>query len=130
MVDRTTQKYRNIGAKAQVAHRTRRRQFLFEYKKGLSCVYCGCSNPLCLDLDHVDRSSKKGELSTMVTRGNSWESVMKELVKCQPVCRNCHNIKSILESGKMQHVNIDPFIPEKLKHLRTHSIAPNVDVDP
>jgi hypothetical protein len=129
MVDRTTQKYRDIGAKAQVAHRIRRRQFLFEYKKKLSCVYCGCNNPLCLDLDHMDRSSKKGELSTMVTRGHSWESVMEELVKCQPVCRNCHNIKSILESGKMQHVNIDPFIPEKMKHLRTHHIPENVNVD-
>lgn len=123
MVDRTTPKYQAIGSKAQQVSRNKRRQWLFEYKKTLSCVYCGNNNPLNLDLDHINRSEKSNALSKMLTSGISWNKVLKELENCQPVCRNCHNIKSILESGKMKGCDIDPFIPENMKHLRSDSIA-------
>jgi len=123
MVDRTTPKYQAIGAKAQQTMRTKRRQWFFEYKSGLSCVYCGENNPLCLDLDHIDRSSKRGIIATMITGGYAWERVMEEIEKCQPVCANCHRIKSILESSKMQHVDIEKYIPENMLHLRPDLIS-------
>lgn len=123
MVDRTSPKYRLIGAKAQQVARNKRREWLFEYKKTLSCVYCGNDNPLNLDLDHIDRSTKKNTPATMITGGYAWDTVVDELAKCQPVCRNCHNIKSILESGKMKGCDIEPFIPDNMKHLRADSIT-------
>ena len=123
MVDRTSPKYQAICAKAQRVSRDKRREWLFEYKKTLSCVYCGNDNPLNLDLDHIDRTTKKGTPATMVTGGYKWESVLEELAKCQPVCRNCHNIKSILEANKMKGCDIDPFIPEAMQHLRTNRIT-------
>lgn len=123
MVDRTTPKYQAISAKAQQVARNKRREWLFEYKKTLCCVYCGNNNPLNLDLDHIDRSTKKNTPATMITGGYAWDTVVDEIAKCQPVCRNCHNIKSILESGKMKGCDIEPFIPDNMKHLRPDLIS-------
>ncbi len=104
-------------AKATRRHRLKRREFLFEYKKQHTCVYCGQSNPLMLDLDHIDRSTKKGVPAVMVTGGSKWSTVLKEIQKCQVVCSNCHRVKSILEDGKMRGVDIEEFIPDNMKHL-------------
>jgi 5-methylcytosine-specific restriction endonuclease McrA len=123
MVDRTTPKYQAISAKAQNVSRSKRREWLFEYKKTLSCVYCGNNNPLNLDLDHIDRNKKTDTPARMLTNGTAWDKVMKELENCQPVCRNCHNIKSILESGKMKGCDIEPFIPEAMRHLRANGVT-------
>lgn len=117
MTDRKNTKYRNISAKAGRNHRAKRRQFIHEKKKGLSCVYCGISNPLCIDFDHIDRTTKLGTPATMITGGYKWEDVIKEIEKCQPVCANCHRMKSILESNKMQAIEEDIFqyVPDRMK---------------
>lgn len=111
---------KKAGREATSSHRERRRQQFFEMKEGMSCVYCGESNPLCLDMDHVDRSTKNGTPGKMVTGGTSWETVLEELDKCQPVCRNCHNIKSIIESGKLKNQNIEKYVPDSMKHLMAY----------
>lgn len=115
-----TEKGREVNLKATRDHRERRRQWLFEYKQSVSCVYCGESNPLCLDLDHVDHSTKKGTPGKMFINGTNWNDVMSELDKCQPVCRNCHNIKSIIESGKLKNQDIDQYVPDSMKHLMNY----------
>ena len=104
-------------AKATRRHRLKRREFLFEYKKQHPCVYCGQSNPLMLDLDHIDRSTKKGVPAMMVTGGCKWSSVLEEIEKCQVVCSNCHRVKSILEDNKMRGVDIEQYIPDNMRHL-------------
>lgn len=108
---------RETNAAATKRQRAKRRQYLFELKKGMSCVYCGETNPLVIDLDHVDRSTKRGVPSIMVTGGYKWQDVLDEIDKCQPVCANCHRIKSVLESGKMQAVDISQYIPDNMMHL-------------
>lgn len=123
MVDRTTPKYQAINAKAQRVMRKNRRQWLHELKKTLSCVYCGEDNPLVIDFDHIDRATKVQTPATMVTGGYAWESVVAEINKCQPVCANCHRIKSIIEAGKMQGCDIKEYIPENMKHLCTNLIS-------
>jgi len=117
MVDRKTPKYRKIVANAQVQHRARRRRLIHEMKVGLECVYCGLINPLCMDFDHIDHTTKEAVPATMITNGTSWERVLEEIEKCQPVCANCHRMKTILESGKMQAIEEDiiQYIPEKMK---------------
>lgn len=123
MVDRTTPKYRKIHANAQTAARARRRQKIHKLKEQMSCVYCGESNPLVIDFDHIDPSTKKGVPAQMITNGTSWARVEEEIAKCQPVCANCHRIKSIVEADKMQAVDIEQYIPESMKHLRPNSIT-------
>ena len=112
-----TKQYKKAAQKATADHRSRRRYFLFEQKKQMSCVYCGESNPLCLDMDHIDRDTKEGAVGIMVTNGTKWSDVLSELEKCQPVCRNCHNIKSIIESGKLKDQDIEQYVPDSMKHL-------------
>lgn len=108
---------KEVEKRARTKHRETRRQWLFDYKSKLSCVYCGIQNPLCMDLDHIDPSTKKGTPSTMVTNSTSWKAVMEEIEKCQPVCRNCHNIKSILEQGKLANQDVEKWVPQYLRHF-------------
>ena len=117
MVDRTTEKYQSINRSAQQRMRDKRRQVFFDKKKGLACIYCGYDNPLALDYDHIDPSTKKGNPANMQTNGTAMNKILEELDKCQPVCRNCHNIKTILEADKMKGIDIEPYVPHNLKHL-------------
>ena len=100
----------------QVEYRNRRRRLIHDMKKQVSCVYCGLINPLCIDFDHIDRSTKKHIPSKMVTGGHRWECVLEEISKCQPVCANCHRMKTILEDKKMSAVDDDiyQYMPSKL----------------
>ena len=116
--------------KARAKHRERRRQYLFDYKKELSCVYCGVNNPLCIDLDHIDVSTKKFDISTAVTNGTSWQRVLEEIDKCQPVCRNCHNIKSIIESGKLINQDVLQYVPDSLKETMSQGYCHTHDNEP
>lgn len=118
-----TSRGRLVEQKARAKHRERRRQYFFDYKKGMSCVYCGENNPLCIDMDHIDPSTKKFTPSTAVTNGTSWQEVLEELNKCQPVCRNCHGIKSIIESGKLINQDIDQYVPDSLKEVMCQSYS-------
>jgi len=133
MVDRKQPKYKKIVANAQVNHRARRRKLIHEMKKDMSCVYCGISNPLCIDFDHIDRSSKIATPATMITGGYKWDDVITEIEKCQPVCANCHRMKSILESDKMKAIEEDimQYVPDKMKEefSDTYCIPPQVAVN-
>lgn len=113
-VYREKQKHKMGGY--QITYREQRRKRIHEMKKNLSCVYCGYSNPLCIDFDHIDRTTKKGTPATMITGGYNWDDVLDEILKCQPVCANCHRIKSILESNKMKAIQEDltQYIPPKM----------------
>lgn len=66
------------------------------YKSGKRCVDCNCvPNYTCvLDFDHLPKYTKIMEVSVMVRRGQSWESILKEIQKCELVCANCHRIRT------------------------------------
>ena len=58
---------------------------------GGKCVKCGLT--CCLELDHIDKSTK----SFPISRPPSEKAFMEELKKCQILCRWCHREKSIKE---------------------------------
>ena len=67
--------------------RERNRQLIRE-AKDVPCMDCGKRYPShVMDLDHV-RGEKKFELSD--ARTHSAQQVKAEIVKCDPVCSNCH----------------------------------------
>ncbi len=77
--------------------RERRRRITLqirEYRASLGCMDCGENNPLVLDFDHRDRGDKSFEVSDGVRRGCSFETIMKEIEKCDVVCANCHRIRT------------------------------------
>jgi hypothetical protein len=57
---------------------------------GGKCKKCGYNKSLvALDFNHLDPSKKLKNLSAM-QRGNSWETIKRELDKCELLCANCH----------------------------------------
>lgn len=62
---------------------------------GGKCAKCGCADGL--ELDHIDRSTKLLEISKIWAYSKEIRDA--ELVKCQPLCSDCHSLKSINERG-------------------------------
>ncbi|HUQ34490.1 MAG TPA: hypothetical protein VM095_20380 [Pyrinomonadaceae bacterium] len=62
---------------------------IYEYLEGHPCVDCGESDPIVLEFDHV-RGKKSYAVSSLGWRLVSWDSVMKEIAKCDVRCANCH----------------------------------------
>jgi hypothetical protein len=60
--------------------------------KDKPCLDCGNRFPsCCMDFDHV-RGKK---LFGITVSGNrKWETVLKEIEKCEVVCANCHRIRT------------------------------------
>lgn len=57
------------------------------------CVDCYETNILLLEPDHL--RDKSYNISNMINLCHSWESVLKELDKCEIVCKNCHALRTI-----------------------------------
>ena len=64
---------------------------LNEYLKTHPCVVCGENDPLVLEFDHLD--NKKYNVSKM-RQSYNWETILKEISKCQVLCANCHKRKT------------------------------------
>ena len=59
-----------------------------EWKREKGCSCCDENEPVCLDLHHLDPTTKEDHPSMFIRY--SWEKFMKEANKCIVVCRNCH----------------------------------------
>lgn len=68
--------------------RKEKRQKLVEYLFDHPCVDCGESNPVVLQFDHL--RDKKYNIGDMVRSGYGWDSILKEIEKCEVCCANCH----------------------------------------
>ena len=66
------------------------------------CMDCGVNYPTYVtDGDHRDPSTKAFSLSQ--SAGHTIEEVRAEIVKCDPVCRNCH--------AERTHKRVSPTAP-------------------
>ena len=61
---------------------------LFDYKKNLSCLYCGKRNPAYIDFHH--NGDKLDTVGDVLRKTYSWDRVIEEIKKCDVVCANCH----------------------------------------
>lgn len=71
-------------------------QKIYDYLMQNPCVDCGATNPIILEFDHV-RGAKTAEVSVLIGRGCCWETIKKEIEKCEIRCSNCHKIKTARE---------------------------------
>jgi hypothetical protein len=60
-----------------------------EFKTAKGCTDCGETDHRCLDFDHVDPSSKTGNVATLA-RSWSYQRLLTEIEKCVVRCSNCH----------------------------------------
>ncbi len=69
------------------------RRRLNEYKSAHKCGRCGFADWRALQFHHRNSEDKVTEVTTAVTRGWSWERIFAEIVKCDLICANCHQIE-------------------------------------
>lgn len=81
-----------------------RRQWLWDYLLQHPCVDCGADNPVYLEFDHVDPSTKSKTVSRLVLGNAPMDRVDAEISKCVVRCSNCHAIRTAEQFGwyKMQ----------------------------
>lgn len=67
-------------------------QNLFKYLLEHPCVDCLEKDPLVLEFDHF--KDKKVEVSKLISSGYVWQTILKEIEKCEVRCANCHKRKT------------------------------------
>jgi hypothetical protein len=79
---------------AQKRHRIKVRLKVLEFLSSRKCVDCGENDPIVLEFDHKNPSKKFKPISIMLSGHYSWESLLKEIKKCEIRCANCHRRKT------------------------------------
>jgi hypothetical protein len=78
--------------------RPRNRRFVAAYLSTHPCVDCGESDPLVLEFDHRDPSSKRDDVGRLV-HSTTVEVVRSEIQKCDVRCGNCHRMRTARQFG-------------------------------
>lgn len=68
----------------------RSRTYAYEYLLHNPCVDCGESDPVVLEFDHIDPSTKSFTIGNAAAQMKPLEVVKAEIAKCAVRCRNCH----------------------------------------
>jgi hypothetical protein len=76
--------------KAQKRYREQVRKNLTEYLLQNPCVVCGEKDPIVLDFDHLEPSTKVKNIAKFLSGHTSWNTILKEISKCRVLCANCH----------------------------------------
>ena len=79
-------------------YRDENRALLLAYLLDHPCVDCGVRDPLVLDFDHRDPSTKRNEVARLAAT-KSWPQVLAEIAKCDVRCANCHRRKTARQFG-------------------------------
>lgn len=87
---------RQAASKSNMS-REKKRKLLQDYKEEVGCVDCGEMYPhFILEFDHLPEHTKVDTLSNLVS--TAYDTILKELDKCEVVCSNCHNIRTYVRS--------------------------------
>ena len=79
-------------------YREANRALLLAYLLDHPCVDCGEADPIVLDFDHRDPSTKRNEVARLAST-KSWPQVLAEIEKCDVRCANCHRRKTAKQFG-------------------------------
>ncbi|HJQ33670.1 MAG TPA: hypothetical protein VJ866_15910 [Pyrinomonadaceae bacterium] len=72
---------------------------VFNYLRDHPCLDCGESDPVVLEFDHRELSTKRLAIAQMIERRYSWQTILVEIGKCDVRCANCHRRKTSKQFG-------------------------------
>ena len=72
----------------QAKGREERQDFVNEYRH--PCIVCGEAEKACIDLHHLDPSTKYKNVAQLIVERANIEIIKKEIDKCVCLCANCH----------------------------------------
>jgi hypothetical protein len=72
---------------------------LLSYLSRHPCVDCGEDDPVVLEFDHIDPTTKMFEVSILMKRRVGWCRVRTEIEKCVVRCANCHRRRTAIQFG-------------------------------
>lgn len=75
----------------------------YEWLKTQQCVDCGNDDFRVLDLDHL--YNKQFDISRKI-RDVKFETLLKEIAKCEVVCANCHRIRTAERGNWYQYLQM------------------------
>jgi hypothetical protein len=97
------EKYGEVYRKRARAYRDKikseYRTMILSYMSDKSCVGCGESDIVVLELDHIDPTTKLFSVSQAVKLGYRGDAILDEIKKCQVLCANCHKRKTAKQFG-------------------------------
>lgn len=77
----------------------RNARYVFNYLLNHPCIDCGETDPIVLQFDHLDPTTKTTTISICVRRANSLQTLIEEMAKCEVVCANCHMQRTAKQFG-------------------------------
>ena len=100
-----------------MSNRKERRTHLFSLIGGEICRWCRATEEI--QFDHIEREGKAFDIGS--TNYALSERLVEEVMKCQPLCRSCHQIKSALEIAPRPE-----YLPRTIQRRRDYRAA-NLD---
>jgi hypothetical protein len=100
------QRYGDQARERKLALREERTLYLISYFSEHPCADCGETDPIVLEFDHLDANAKSFNIGNALSYRN-WESILREIEKCQVVCANCHRRRTSRRRGAMRTILAD-----------------------
>lgn len=77
--------------------KVRARAWLKEYLRANPCVDCGEADIRVLEFDHRNPADKVANVGRLAADGFGVKSLIREVLKCEVRCANCHRIRTTEE---------------------------------
>ena len=96
--EKNREKYRTRKRRPHQAQRHEYWSWVMNYLTTHPCVDCGETDPVVLQFDHRDGTTKVGTVGLMLNRA-SWDDLLREIGKCDVRCANCHRVRTAQQCG-------------------------------
>ena len=98
--------------------------YVLELKQSTPCKVCGVRfNPHAMEFDHRDPDLKYKNISVLVGTGADIEVLKEEISKCDILCSNCHQIRTITERHSSRPKRRSTTLSDTVTSLREEVTA-------
>lgn len=81
------------------------RKWIWKYFEEHPCIDCGERDPVVLEFDHRSREGKLFEVGGALGQ-RGWQSILKEIEKCDVRCANCHKRRTAKQRDFYKYISV------------------------